>query len=52
MKFEGERKKKREKLAGHLTGQGFEVSKVWAGWAGWAGVGWLGASCFGTAGGG
>jgi hypothetical protein len=43
MKFEGERRKKREKLAGHLTRPGFEVEGVGRG-------GWLGASCFGTAG--
>jgi len=45
MKFEGERRKKREKLAGYLTRPGFEVEGVGRG-------GWQGASRFGTAGGG
>ena len=36
MKFEGERKKKREKLAGRLTRPGFEVECVGRGYGGWA----------------
>jgi hypothetical protein len=32
MKFEGERRKKREKLAGYLTRPGFEVEGVGRGW--------------------